>query len=295
MPTTPKKDRINRFFSSRLNAPVKNPRWSWGASDDSTNTVFLRLWRDNFGDIDGREAVQVFDPNAPKKPSRTREMSESERLEHIERARHGARLIGVICTSREEGEAATRNLKDYDDKSFAELNGFAERNGATWAFVERWIGAEEIDRRPATWSDIANDVDAIRRDGRLLATKRQQLIEARLGQGRFRSDLLRLWGNRCALTGCAFDPLLRASHVKPWRSSDNEERLDPLNGLPLVAHVDALFDRGFITFSDEGHLMVSARLPEDARVLLGTHAALIKPLSDRQRAYLAHHRAEIFR
>jgi putative restriction endonuclease len=38
--------------------------------------------------------------------------------------------------------------------------------------------------------------------------------------------------------------MLRASHIKPWSDCSNRERLDPLNGLLLVAHIDALFDNG---------------------------------------------------
>ena len=55
---------------------------------------------------------------------------------------------------------------------------------------------------------------------------------------------MRLWGGRCAVTGLDLPLLLRASHIKPWRDSDNRERLDPYNGLLLSPSYDAAFDWG---------------------------------------------------
>jgi transposase len=50
---------------------------------------------------------------------------------------------------------------------------------------------------------------------------------------------------------------LRASHIRPWRDSDNEARLDGENGLLLTPTIDHLFDRGFISFEDDGRLLIS--------------------------------------
>ena len=58
-------------------------------------------------------------------------------------------------------------------------------------------------------------------------TERDALIRSRIGQGRFRYDLLEMWEGRCCITGLDIDALLRASHIKPWRDSNNAERLDP--------------------------------------------------------------------
>jgi len=87
-------------------------------------------------------------------------------------------------------------------------------------------------------------------------TERQTIVDARIGQGQFRRDLLSYWG-RCAVTGITEPLLLRASHIKPWRDSDNRERLDPYNGLLLAAHLDAAFDSGLISFADSGNAVIS--------------------------------------
>lgn len=95
---------------------------------------------------------------------------------------------------------------------------------------------------------LAEDLDELRRIAD--ATERKVLAQARIGQGRFRADVTRLWGKGevCTLTGIALPEMLVASHIKPWRDSDDVERLDPANGLLLAAHADRLFDRHLMSF-----------------------------------------------
>lgn len=98
-------------------------------------------------------------------------------------------------------------------------------------------------------SELADDLAEIERTVPD-ATQRETLIQARIGQGRFRADVTRLWGKgeTCSLTGIALPELLVASHIKPWRDSTSEERLDPANGLLLAVHADKLFDRHLLSF-----------------------------------------------
>lgn len=96
---------------------------------------------------------------------------------------------------------------------------------------------------------IAEDLEDIR--SRVPnATQRQALIQARIGQGRFRAEVTKMWGKGeiCALTGISLPQMLIASHILPWRDADDAQRLDPANGLLLAAHVDALFDRHLLSF-----------------------------------------------
>lgn len=87
-------------------------------------------------------------------------------------------------------------------------------------------------------------------------TTRAQLVDARLGQGAFRRDLDRDWGYARAVTGIRQRETLRASLIVPWRPSSDAERLNPNNGLLLVATLDALFDKGLISFANDGSLLV---------------------------------------
>ena len=120
-------------------------------------------------------------------------------------------------------------------------------------------------------------------------------MKARIGQGRWRRDLLRHWSGKCAVTGLEVEALLRASHIKPWRDSDNQERLDVLNGLMLGPAYDAAFDAGLISFGDDGTILISPLLPGTQLVVAGiSSTALIPKLADQHRAYLAHHRNNVF-
>ena len=126
-------------------------------------------------------------------------------------------------------------------------------------------------------------------------TTRKALIESRVGQGRFRQDLLTLWGDRCAVTGLAVKALLKASHMKPWRASNNAERLDAYNGLLLAPSYDCAFDAGLISFSENGQLQISPRLDGAAIAALGLNpAAALRVVKEAHRPYLAYHRQKVF-
>jgi putative restriction endonuclease len=84
--------------------------------------------------------------------------------------------------------------------------------------------------------------------------------------------------------------LLRASHIKPWSRSDNDDRLNPDNGLLLIANIDILFDKGFISFDDAGRMLMSSRLWAAQKRLLGLPGNLKRKLPPGQRRFLAYHR-----
>lgn len=128
------------------------------------------------------------------------------------------------------------------------------------------------------------------------ATEAERLVIQRIGQKLFRDALIDYWQGRCAVTGLDVVPLLRASHIKPWADcASDEERLDVFNGLLLAPHLDALFDGGWITFSEAGELWVSPRLSPHQRELIGLPAAPAKvALTEDHQAYLAYHREKVF-
>jgi hypothetical protein len=137
------------------------------------------------------------------------------------------------------------------------------------------------------------DVTAVRL-GRGDVTTKASLIQARLGQGYFRTEVLAKWDERCAVTGCEILEIVRASHIKPWADSTNAERLDPYNGLPLCAHIDALFDRGLISFSDDGALLVSKEVQERLPKRIGLGKGLLEEPPQPTKEYLKYHRERVF-
>lgn len=129
------------------------------------------------------------------------------------------------------------------------------------------------------------------------STEAERMVLQRVGQDLFRIALLDFWHGRCCVTGLAVPSLLRASHIKPWAkcASDNE-RLDVFNGLLLAPHIDALFDAGWVSFSDQGGLLVSKELSSAARQHLGVIAEWsIQELAPSHSVYLMYHRQHVFR
>lgn len=128
-------------------------------------------------------------------------------------------------------------------------------------------------------------------------TEVERLVRQRVGQDVFREALLDYWGGACAVTGLALPEVLRASHAKPWADCTNdEERLDVFNGFLLVAHLDALFDRGLITFDADGDMVIAPQLASDHRALLHLDDALrLRWLVPEHLPFLQWHREHVFR
>jgi hypothetical protein len=127
-------------------------------------------------------------------------------------------------------------------------------------------------------------------------TDRRALIKARVGQGRFKQNVARL-ETRCRITGVTNPTHLVASHIKPWRESSNEERLAAGNGLLLTPTIDHLFDRGFITFDDDGGTHISQIADQDALRRMGIDPNALPAVGSfhsEQKHFLEHHRSSIF-
>jgi putative restriction endonuclease len=126
-------------------------------------------------------------------------------------------------------------------------------------------------------------------------TQKQQLINARRGQGLFRANV-RLHEKSCRLTQISDPEHLRASHIKPWKDSSDTEKIDGSNGLFLAPHIDHLFDRGFISFADSGHLLISPALTSTIANSWGVvDGRNVGSFTDKQKSYLGYHRQNVFK
>lgn len=131
-------------------------------------------------------------------------------------------------------------------------------------------------------------------DSPLDETEREQVTKARIGQGLYRKNLEEI-ETYCRVTGLAIKIHLRASHMKPWRVCSDAEKLDGNNGLLLSPHIDHLFDKGYISFSDGGDLLVSGNIDMAVLKAWGIQTPFnAGPFNPRQRYYLAYHREIIF-
>jgi hypothetical protein len=142
--------------------------------------------------------------------------------------------------------------------------------------------------------NATTDIFEILEDGSLRDTEKRLLVSARIGQGCFREALIKHWKG-CAITGLSNPMLLRASHIKPWAASTNQERLNPFNGILLIPNIDLLFDRGFISFDPKGKILISNALDKNELEQMGLEEGAQIDLELEHQVFLAFHRDNVFR
>lgn len=126
-------------------------------------------------------------------------------------------------------------------------------------------------------------------------TEAKITAKMRIGHQTFKNKLLDLWDNRCAVCEITLVPLLKASHSKPWKDSDNNERLDPYNGLLLCAHHDALYDKGYITVDRNGIVIISSVLKEDHYKIYNLCEGKRIDIFDANKNYFSWHYSYVFK
>lgn len=136
------------------------------------------------------------------------------------------------------------------------------------------------------------DLDEILANPKTTATEKRDLVNCRIGQGEFRRQLISYWKG-CAATGYRNTRLLVASHIKPWRSSNNNERLNVYNGLLLNPNLDKAFDLGYIGFRKSGRICISRELEEPD--VLGVTEGLMVKLSHEHYPFIEHHLEKVFK
>lgn len=120
------------------------------------------------------------------------------------------------------------------------------------------------------------------------------LVKTRINQGLFRERLLKRYG-KCCLCNVSCPDMLIASHIKPWAASERKERVDEDNGFLFCPNHDRLFDKGFISFDDDGNILISSQLGETDRVFMNVQPGMKIELSEGNRKYLEYHREKVFR
>lgn len=127
-------------------------------------------------------------------------------------------------------------------------------------------------------------------------TEKIIMTRARIGQGKYREELLRLCPF-CPITLVSDDRILIASHIKPWAKSNDVEKIDPLNGFMLTPTFDFMFDRGFLSFTDDKKSILSPFLSKMTYSKLGiSDDKIFSHLqTDGRENYLEYHRTEILK
>lgn len=173
-------------------------------------------------------------------------------------------------------------------------------DAACTALLRRLLGGqveELLEAAPALGSAArADDVaeHALRARTDLDAGTRKRLLAARSGLGVYRDNVER-HEQACRLSGLLDRRHLRARHIKPWRDSNDREKLDGCNGLLLSPHFDQLFERGLISFADNGDLLVARALNPAVLPAWGVAPPRnVGAFEPAQCSYLAYHREQVF-
>jgi hypothetical protein len=126
-------------------------------------------------------------------------------------------------------------------------------------------------------------------------TVKNILTKVRIGQDRFRAELLKHL-KICPITGIDERMILAASHIKPWSISSNFDRLNIYNGFIFSPTIDKLFDKGLITFENNKELIISNQLSAKNSTLIGIQSGrkYAKLPIDNRISYLEFHRENIF-
>lgn len=100
-----------------------------------------------------------------------------------------------------------------------------------------------------------------------------------------------MWGG-CSIKGSTTKELLIASHINPWSESSNDDRLNPYNGLLLIANLDKALDSGLISFKTTGEIMISP-LFKDFRLAAVDEKMKLK-LKPKHQPFLDYHRQHVY-
>lgn len=181
--------------------------------------------------------------------------------------------------SRMEGIEKLLNSERYKH-SENEITQLIDRYLNILIYIEQ-IGADE-----------ASNLMSVVRDKGILNTRKEDIILGRVGQQSFKSKVLKYWKGKCAVTKSSL--MLTAGHIKPWRFSNDRERLDIYNGILLSPLYDKAFDLGYISFTNEGKIIISDAIRNELQNLKITTNDHIDGISAFSIKYLEFHRDKIF-
>lgn len=105
-------------------------------------------------------------------------------------------------------------------------------------------------------------------DSETVGADRKTITTTRVNQSHFRNLLLFNYDTHCCISGLGgktLAGLLIASHIKPWKASNEREKVAPDNGLLLNAFWDKAFDQGLITLNYDYEIVVSGKVPHDTK------------------------------
>lgn len=170
-----------------------------------------------------------------------------------------------------------------------------ERNDKRYYYFRLFLDYfYDQNNHPTVIKKIEQELEKQEIANQIKQTEKEQITKARIGQGDFRNKLLSQQSS-CPVTGVNDERLLVASHIKPWAKSDNKERLDPANGILLTPTYDKLFNDGYISFLNDGIILISPYISPLNIKRLNLAPGRKYSLPKGRKDYLNYHRKNIFK
>lgn len=185
----------------------------------------------------------------------------------------------------------------YDVDEFKYVMDYFLRYDENWLNreIETVIDtAEQEDVLKAQLDNSVDDIDKEIETKQLQGEEREALIKVRVNQSAFRKLLMRRYTHFC-LCDVDDESLLVASHIKPWAKSNHAEKVDVNNGLLLCPNHDKLFDRGYISFDNGGHIVISDELSENSAISMNIKNDMQIELSNDNIKYMEYHRNNVLK
>lgn len=172
----------------------------------------------------------------------------------------------------------------------AKKNGFIKRKYNQVGYLYNLLG--KLDDLVFVNDDLyfKEDAQQIFGEDLTVITKKRDPYLHRLYKNQLQEECEEIYGKPlCVLERLAY-PVLISSHIKPFIQSDETEAYDPNNGLLLSRTIDSLFDLKYISFTDEGKMIFSNRIPADVKEFWKDYHLEAKILNNKRKEYLAFHR-----
>lgn len=185
----------------------------------------------------------------------------------------------------------------YDVDEFKYVMDYFLRYDENWLNRETETVIETAEQENVLKAQLDNSVDEIDKEietKQLQGEEREALIKVRVNQSAFRKLLMRRY-TRCCLCDVDDESLLVASHIKPWAKSSHTEKVDVNNGLLLCPNHDKLFDRGYISFDNGGHIVISDELSKNCAISMNIKNDMQIELSNDNIKYMEYHRNNVLK
>lgn len=179
----------------------------------------------------------------------------------------------------------------YDVDEFKYVMDYFLRYDENWLNRDIETVIDTAEQEDVLKAQLDNSVDEIDKEietKQLQGEEREALIKVRVNQSAFRKLLMRRY-THCCLCDVDDESLLVASHIKPWAKSSHEEKVDVNNGLLLCPNHDKLFDRGYISFDNGGHIVISDELSKNCAISMNIKNDMQIELSNDNIKYMEYH------